>query len=189
MFRKKHKNLKAIWSVLGHSVPKIFSRCPTMVAKISFKTLPPPAPPSPNYFSAATSLIRSYSGPYFPSFVLNTERYGVSLLIQFEYRKMSAKIIPNTGTFHAVNCINHGINNCSKHKKKTCKTAWYGKLKEMRETEGEWLSGSHTQIIPYPLPFNCNDTAQEKTKACKAPIDEGKGAEALKSRISDRWGT
>ena len=42
----------------------------------------------------------------------------------------------------------------------------------MRETEGEWLSGSHT--------------AQEKTKACKAPIDEGKGAEALRSRISDR---
>ena len=29
-------------------------------------------------------LIRSYSGPYFPAFGLNTERYGVSLGIQSE---------------------------------------------------------------------------------------------------------
>ena len=28
------------------------------------------------------------SGPYFPVFGLNTERYGVSLLIQFEYRRI-----------------------------------------------------------------------------------------------------
>ena len=31
--------------------------------------------------------IRSYSGPYFPAFGLNTERHGVSLHIQSEYRK------------------------------------------------------------------------------------------------------
>ena len=32
--------------------------------------------------------IRSYSGPHFPAFELNTERYGVSLRIQSEYRKL-----------------------------------------------------------------------------------------------------
>ena len=43
--------------------------------------------------------IRSYSGPYFPAFGLNTERCGVSLPIQCEYGKMRT-IIPNTDTFH-----------------------------------------------------------------------------------------
>ena len=37
--------------------------------------------------------IRSYSGPYFPAFGLNTERYGV---------KMRNKIISKTDTFHVV---------------------------------------------------------------------------------------
>ena len=46
--------------------------------------------------------IRSYSGPYFPTFGLNTERYGVSLPIQCEYGKMRTRITPNTDTFHAV---------------------------------------------------------------------------------------
>ena len=31
--------------------------------------------------------IRSYSGPYFPAFGLNTKRYGVSLRIQSEWGK------------------------------------------------------------------------------------------------------
>ena len=31
--------------------------------------------------------IRSYSGPYFPAFGLNTERYTVSLRIQSEWGK------------------------------------------------------------------------------------------------------
>ena len=46
--------------------------------------------------------IRSYSGPYFPAFRLNTERYGVSLLIQSECGKIRTRITPNTDTFHAV---------------------------------------------------------------------------------------
>ena len=46
--------------------------------------------------------IRSYSGPHFPAFGLNTERYGVSLRIQSECEKMRATITPNTDTFHAV---------------------------------------------------------------------------------------
>ena len=32
---------------------------------------------------------------------------------------------------------------------------------------------AHTKRI---LTFNCNNTAQDKTKARKAPIDKGKGA-------------
>ena len=48
--------------------------------------------------------IRSYYGPHFPAFGLNTERYGVSLGIQSECGKMQTRITPNTDTFHAVTC-------------------------------------------------------------------------------------
>ena len=43
-----------------------------------------------------------YSCPHFPTFGLNTERYGVSLRIQSECGKMRTRITPNTDTFHAV---------------------------------------------------------------------------------------
>ena len=46
--------------------------------------------------------IRNYSGPYFPAFGLNTERYGVSLCIQSAFEKTQPRITPNTDTFHAV---------------------------------------------------------------------------------------
>ena len=46
--------------------------------------------------------IRSYSGPYFPAFGLNTERYSVSLRIQSECGKIWTRITPNTDTFYAV---------------------------------------------------------------------------------------
>ena len=44
--------------------------------------------------------IHSFSGPYFPAFGLNTERYSVSLLIQSGCGKMWTRKIPNTDTFH-----------------------------------------------------------------------------------------
>ena len=46
--------------------------------------------------------IRSYSGPHFPAFGLNTEKYGVSLRIHSECAKIRTRITPNTDTFHAV---------------------------------------------------------------------------------------
>ena len=46
--------------------------------------------------------IRSYSGPYFPAFEMNTERYGVSLCIQPKHRKIRTRITPSTDTFHSV---------------------------------------------------------------------------------------
>ena len=46
--------------------------------------------------------IRSYSGPYFPTFGLNTDRYGVSLRIQSKCGKIRTRITPNTYTFYAV---------------------------------------------------------------------------------------
>ena len=46
--------------------------------------------------------IRSYSGPHFLAFELNTDRYGVSLHIQSECGKMRTRITPNMDTFHAV---------------------------------------------------------------------------------------
>ena len=46
--------------------------------------------------------IRSYSGPHFPVFGLDTERYSVSLRKRSECRKMRTRINPNTDTFYAV---------------------------------------------------------------------------------------
>ena len=46
--------------------------------------------------------IRSFSGPYFPAFGLNTEKYGVPLRIQSKYGKIRVKKTPNTDTFHPV---------------------------------------------------------------------------------------
>ena len=57
--------------------------------------------------------IWGYSGPHFPIFELNTERYSVSLRIQSECRKMRTRITPNTDTFYGVAIIhNRWIPNC-----------------------------------------------------------------------------
>ena len=50
--------------------------------------------------------IRSFSGPYFPAFGLNTERYEVSFHIQSDYEKIRTRKTPNTDTFHAVWVLN-----------------------------------------------------------------------------------
>ena len=44
--------------------------------------------------------VRSYSGPYYPAFGLNAERYSVSVSIQSERVKIQTRITPNTDTFH-----------------------------------------------------------------------------------------
>ena len=46
--------------------------------------------------------IWSFSGPYFPAFQLNTERWRVSLPIESECGKIWTRETPNTDTFHAV---------------------------------------------------------------------------------------
>ena len=46
--------------------------------------------------------IRSYSGPHFPAFGLNTERFTESLRIQSECGKMRTRITPNRDTFYVV---------------------------------------------------------------------------------------
>ena len=56
--------------------------------------------------------IRSYSGPYFPAFGLNMERYSVSLRIHSECGKIQTIITPNTDTFYAVH-ITHPNSLCS----------------------------------------------------------------------------
>ena len=58
----------------------------------------------------------------------------------------------------------------NKRKKKCMQTALYDKIKERIETVGKWLIGANTK---HTLPFNCNNTMQDKTKARKASIDEG----------------
>ena len=46
---------------------------------------------------------RSYSGPYFPAFGLNTKRYSVSLRIRSECGKIRTRITPNTETLRSEN--------------------------------------------------------------------------------------
>ena len=63
MFRKKHKNFKAIWAVLGDSKSNIyFLRRRTMVADISSRFCPPS---SPHYFNVATALNNTLGLLYF----------------------------------------------------------------------------------------------------------------------------
>ena len=70
-------------------------------------------------------------------------------------------------------CINNGVTNGLNYKKeKSMQTALYGKIKEGREAGGEWLIGA----IKHTLPFSCSNTAQDKTKARNAPINEVSGA-------------
>ena len=56
--------------------------------------------------------IQSYSGPYFPAFGRNTERYGTSLCIQSECGKMLTRITPNMSTFHAIITMTDNKNFC-----------------------------------------------------------------------------
>ena len=44
--------------------------------------------------------IQSFSGPYFPTFRTNTERYGLSLQIQSECGKIWTRKTPNRDTSH-----------------------------------------------------------------------------------------
>ena len=46
--------------------------------------------------------IRSFSGPCFPAFGLNTERYEVYLRTQSECGKIRTRKTPNADTFHAI---------------------------------------------------------------------------------------
>ena len=46
--------------------------------------------------------IQSYSVPHFPIFGLNTERYRISLRIQYECGKIRSRITPNTANFQAL---------------------------------------------------------------------------------------
>ena len=55
--------------------------------------------------------IRSFSGPYFPAFGLNRERYGISLRIQTECGKIRNSKTSNIDTFHAVRTISHWSEN------------------------------------------------------------------------------
>ena len=46
--------------------------------------------------------IRNFSGPYFPEFRLNTERYSVSLSIQSKYCKTRSRKTQSMNAFYPV---------------------------------------------------------------------------------------
>ena len=58
-----------------------------------------------DYHCVKTILVWSFSGPHFPIFRLNTQRYPVSLGIQSECGKMQTRKTSNTDTLHAVNFL------------------------------------------------------------------------------------
>ena len=58
--------------------------------------------------------IRSYSGPHFPAFGRNTERYGVTLRIHSKCGKMRTRITPNTDTFYTVIWKSYAYTYCTK---------------------------------------------------------------------------
>ena len=47
--------------------------------------------------------IRSFSGPYFPTFTLNTEIYSLHLRILSEFGKIRTRKTPNAEILYAVN--------------------------------------------------------------------------------------
>ena len=56
-----------------------------------------------HYVKSVLIFIRSFSGPYFPAFGLNMERYmGVSLRTQSECEEIRTRKTPNTDTLHTV---------------------------------------------------------------------------------------
>ena len=55
--------------------------------------------------------IWSYSGSYFITFGLNTERYSLSLRIRPEPNKIRTRITPNTDTFYAVLAVSEMFSN------------------------------------------------------------------------------
>ena len=55
-----------------------------------------------NYNYVKSVRIRSFFGPFFPAFGLNTDRCGVYLRVLSEYGEIPTKITPNTDTFHTV---------------------------------------------------------------------------------------
>ena len=64
--------------------------------------------------------IRGYSGLYFSTFGLNTERCGVNLLIQSDCGKIRSRITPNTDTSYADKIVQFpNIHDCRKVQKKT----------------------------------------------------------------------
>ena len=50
------------------------------------------------FFTTKNVRIRNYSGPYFPAFGLNTERYRLSLRIQCKCEKIRTRVTSNTDT-------------------------------------------------------------------------------------------
>ena len=59
--------------------------------------------------NAKSVQIRSFSGPYFPVFGLNTEIYPVNLRIQSKFGKIRTRKTPNLNIFHAAIAPNISI--------------------------------------------------------------------------------
>ena len=67
---------------------------------------------SNNYHCVKSVRSRKFSGPYFPAFGLNTERYSLSLPIQYKCGKIRTTKTPNMHTFHVGYFCKKALHKC-----------------------------------------------------------------------------
>ena len=87
--------------------------------------------------------IRSYSGPHFPAFGVNTGKYSVSLRIHSECEKTRNRITPNTTIFTQFNTVisRYIIENCE-----NCQNYNLQMLKRSHANKKDTLSKESVQI-------------------------------------------
>ena len=110
------KKLDVVWSVkTKHINMELFNSCVRKILVCQFclsrlqkfiflKGYHPLISVRPH--SVKSVCIRSFSGPHFPAFRLNTKRYSASLRIQSECGKIRTRKTPNMDTFHATSFLN-----------------------------------------------------------------------------------
>ena len=88
--------------------------------------------------------IRSFSGPYFPTFGLNTESYSVSLRSQSECGKILTRKTLNTDTFHSVHMWRMRVNGYSRSQYRSLKLSFSEKCLLGRAVK--WVKVPHSKL-------------------------------------------
>ena len=95
--------------------------------------------------------IRSFSGPYFPAFGLNTERYGASLCIQSKCGKIRTR--KNSASEH-FSCSDHKASFEQLLRIDNSISVYYKKLKWVTIELYRIFNGKFPAILKYVFPIN-----------------------------------
>ena len=95
--------------------------------------------------------IQSYSGPHFPTFELNTERYRVSprIGISPKWGKMRTRITSNTDTFHALSTFKRQKNYCVNLSLKEKKESVFGFLLVCISPHSYWIQRDTSYLFVF----------------------------------------